>query len=111
MIPLAGVVSGCYEPSGSRELPKSHICYNNLKQLDWAKEEFAKERNAQIVLGQEPTLAQVSPYIRGGLISLRCPSGGKYSVNTLNKPASCSLHGTTNDLMESFVIEEGQKKP
>ena len=46
---------------------------------------------------------QVSPYLQGGLESVRCPSGGHYTLGLVGEPSTCSIHGP---LPSSLAFEQ-----
>jgi hypothetical protein len=64
-------------------------CFNNLRQLDGAKQQWALEnRKTQ---NDMPTEADLIPYLRTGIP--KCPAGGVYTLNVMEKPPVCSIPG------------------
>ena len=46
-----------------------------------------------LVTGAAIASADINPYIDGGFGSLRCPSGGVYTLNPIDTDPECSVHG------------------
>ena len=65
-------------------------CINNLKLIDAAKEQCALEKNLKD--GQAVSETEISKYLPGGMMP-KCPDGGKYSINPIGKPPTCSHPG------------------
>ena len=63
-------------------------CTSNLRMIDAMKEQAAQELN--LARTDIPTEAQITPYIKGNQMP-KCPAGGIYSINPMNKPPTCSL--------------------
>jgi len=81
--------------SGSRFRSPANTCINNLRQIDAAANEFAREKGKT---NGEPINFpdDLTPYIKlneYGKIP-PCPSGGTYSIKKVGEPPICSL-GTT----------------
>jgi hypothetical protein len=66
-------------------------CINNLRLMDHAKEVLAIKNG--LVSGAQVTLVEISPYIDGGSNRLKCPSGGTYKLNPIDKAPECSVPG------------------
>ncbi len=66
-----------------------NACINNLRQIDGAKEQWALENKKmsgyQLSKADE---AGICEFLKGGLP--RCPQGGKYSLNAVDKSPTCS---------------------
>jgi hypothetical protein len=80
-------------------------CFNNLRQIDSAKNQWALEHNAKS--NDIITINDIRPYIErernNSFIKLdakgnlpKCPSGGTYTIGKIGEPPTCSL-GTTVD--------------
>lgn len=70
---------------------KRQQCINILRQIDSAKEQFAmanKLGDAAVVQGPA-----IGAYIRGGWDAVRCPAGGKYTINPVGRDPVCSVPG------------------
>jgi hypothetical protein len=64
-------------------------CINNLRIIDAAKEQYALEKGlADGDAIAEPGALEV--YLPGGALPT-CPAGGKYSINAVGKPPTCSV--------------------
>ncbi len=79
-----------------RENARTRICISNLRILDQAKELWAIERRGGG--GGQPTAGELDPYIKRGIVNLRCPSGKRgsdfeehYEVGTIEEPAVCRV--------------------
>ena len=66
-------------------------CINNLRLFDHAKEVLTIKNG--LTEGAPVTLDQLDPYIDGDIKNLRCPAGGAYKVNPVDKAPECSIHG------------------
>ena len=82
-------------PSGAYQSTPQTICLNNLRQIDYAANEFAVEH--QLNKGDRINFPNdLTPYIklnRDGKIPA-CPQGGIYHISKVGEPPTCSL-GTT----------------
>ena len=65
-------------------------CLNNLRAIDDAKQEWAKANNQ--AESAVPTQKDLLPYLKDNVFPA-CPSGGKYSINTVNEAPTCSIPG------------------
>ena len=70
-------------------------CIRNLKQIDGAKQQWALEAKASA--DATPTWENLTPYLgRGTAATLPvCPSGGTYSLGSLDTPPRCDVRGHT----------------
>jgi HEAT repeat protein len=75
-----------------REKVDGEKCKRNLQAIDSAKGQA--RRKFKLESGATVDPAQLSPLIPGGYEALVCPSGGKYTAGSLDKPSRCSVHGT-----------------
>jgi len=67
-------------------------CINNLRQIDGAIQQWALE-NRQAA-NSPVTLDQLAPYFKNSTTPV-CPSGGVYSVTTVDASPSCNIPGHT----------------
>lgn len=74
----------------ARQTAQQNACYNNMRQIDSAKQQWALETRQAGT--PTPSQTDVAPYIRGGFPS--CPAGGTYTINDVNTAPSCSQHGS-----------------
>lgn len=78
--------------SRARETAMRNSCINNLRQIDGAKEQWALEGNKRE--GETPTAAEISPYLKGGFESMKCPEGGTYRIGPLGQDLpTCTVPG------------------
>ena len=78
----------------SRNIVSQNPCVNNLRQIDAAKEDWAKERGK--TNGEDVVISEVNTYIRGNT-SPQCPQGGVYTYNGVGVSATCSFVQTNRD--------------
>jgi hypothetical protein len=67
------------------------ICVNNLRQIDVAKQQWARENKKD--QSQTPTAQDLTPYLKSGANTLVCPAGGTYSINSVSEKPTCSTPG------------------
>jgi hypothetical protein len=70
-------------------------CYNNLRKIDSAKEQFAIDSH---ITNAALTGAQISKYIERGFDSLKCAKHGTYTVGEIGKEPRCSFHGSISEM-------------
>jgi hypothetical protein len=71
-------------------------CYNNLRTIEAAKEQLAKDKN--LTNGTVVTSEQLSPYIEGGFASLKCAERGEYIINPIGIEPRCTFHGSMSEM-------------
>jgi len=70
----------------------NEICNNNLKQIQFAKQLWA--RNTFVARYSLPMRTDLSPYLPTNFsFYSSCPSGGYYSIDTYRTPPTCSVPG------------------
>ena len=67
-----------------------HLCINNLRQIDGAKQQWALENKQPADALVVPQ--QIMPYLKNSTIPV-CPSGGTYTLNNVQTPPTCSIAG------------------
>lgn len=72
-----------------RESGQKYTCINNLRRIDGAKQVWALQNNKDT--NSTPTMADLTPFLKGDTASLRCPSGGTYTINKIGEPPKCSI--------------------
>ncbi len=76
----------------ARENSRRNACIENLKKLDYAKEQYAMENKlpggAFVAMG---SLTGPNGYLKGGVSGPLCPGGGTYTVNPVGTDPICSL--------------------
>lgn len=68
-----------------------NACINRLRQIDAAKEQFALANGLRN--GVPVPTQGIGAYIKGGWHAMKCPAGGKYTVNLLGTDPQCSVPG------------------
>jgi len=63
-------------------------CINNLRHIDDAKQEWAKETSAAATA--VPTQKDLLPYLKDNVFP-GCPDGGVYSINAVDEVPTCSI--------------------
>ena len=72
----------------ARETAQKNACYNNMRQIDAAIEQWAIEKKK--TTGDTVVQAEMDDYIRGGIPN--CPAGGTYTIPTVRGTVSCGIH-------------------
>jgi hypothetical protein len=65
-------------------------CINNLRQIQAAKQQWAVENNR--TADAMPTPPEIAPYLPTHQMP-ECPGGGRYSINAVGAPPTCSIPG------------------
>lgn len=65
-------------------------CINNLKAIDLAKQAWALENSKDAT--DTPTADDLLPYLKGNVMP-SCPSGGTYTIGSMNQAPTCSVNG------------------
>jgi hypothetical protein len=63
-------------------------CINNLRHIDDAKQEWAKDNSAAPTA--VPTQKDLLPYLKNNVFPA-CPDGGVYSINAVDEVPTCSI--------------------
>ncbi|MCK5850235.1 MAG: hypothetical protein KAH23_04910 [Kiritimatiellae bacterium] len=69
---------------------RKNACINNLRQIDAAKEQFAL---ANKLHDTDTPGEEIGAYLRGGWKAMKCPAGGTYTINSMNKNPECTVPG------------------
>lgn len=64
-------------------------CLANLKQIDSAKEDWALQNKKRV--GETPDAGDLKPLLGKSLDEIKCPAGGKYTINTIGTVPQCSV--------------------
>jgi hypothetical protein len=67
------------------------MCVNNLRTIDFAKEQWSQENQKQAT--DVPKPEDINSLMDKPFSSLTCPLGGKYSINAVGEKATCSVPG------------------
>ena len=74
----------------ARETSRTKSCVANLRQIEAGKEQWAMEMKKNGT--DTPTQGDLEPdYVKKWP---QCPSGGVYTINTVNSAPTCSIGGT-----------------
>jgi hypothetical protein len=72
----------------SAEVIAQKTCLVNLRHIDDAKQEWAKENSAPN--NAVPTKKDLLPYLKDNVFPT-CPGGGVYSINAVDEVPTCSI--------------------
>jgi hypothetical protein len=72
----------------ARAVAQKNACINNLRQLDGAKQQWAREDHKPT--GTEVTMTELVPFLPK---PPECPAGGVYRVGEVGKRPTCSIEG------------------
>jgi prepilin-type N-terminal cleavage/methylation domain-containing protein len=76
----------------ARNTSATNACFNNLRDIDGAKQQWALENNK--VNGDTPSNIDVTAYLKGNAMP-GCPAGGVYTIADVGTTPSCSFAGHT----------------
>ena len=62
-------------------------CVNNLRQIDYAKQAWAREQKKEA--NDLPTMSDLQPYLPNNKFPT-CPTGGVYTINSVSTTPECS---------------------
>jgi ABC-type proline/glycine betaine transport system substrate-binding protein len=92
-VAIPAVLAGVALPAFAKAKDKAQgtACANNLKQIDGAKHQWALENKKA---DQDvPTWQELKPYLGGKGKAPKCPSGGKYTIGSIDSQPTCSKPG------------------
>lgn len=75
----------------ARTATQTAMCVQNLRAMDFAKEQWATENEKQPT--DVPKPEDINSLMDKPVDSLACPLGGKYSINAVGEKATCSVPG------------------
>jgi hypothetical protein len=102
LIFLTGMLAAVAIPNfvKARQKAQYHLCQNNLKSIQGAKEQWAiEEKKPRGSIPTEADLFGPDKYIAKPLV---CNAGGTYTFNAVKESPTCSVHGS----IEGHVVEE-----
>jgi len=90
---IVGLVAAIATPNyiSARETSRKNSCINNLRMMDAAMQNFARENKK--LYSESIQLSDIQPYIQltsAGTLP-PCPSGGTYSVDIISNGPACSI--------------------
>ena len=96
----------------SRQRNEMHACRSNMRQIDSAKEQWARgaapSYGKEVQKGTEPDTNQVCMYLHSSKLPL-CPEAkvkeNTYSLGRIGEEPGCSIHG----LMSNLHLPDGTK--
>jgi GYF domain 2 len=108
IIPVLGILSAIAIPNfiKAREISQRNACYNNLRQIEMWKDQATLANGYP--KGKKFTEEDLSPYLSKGVSGLRCPRGGKYTLNPIGEEPVCSEHGSWEDDSRVRRAREGR---
>jgi hypothetical protein len=86
---LAGVV-GFQLYFGPHYKSAANACFNNLRSIDSAKQQWGLEHHASAT--NTPSWDDLRPYLAHEHI-LTCPNGGRYTIGRMDQVPTCSYPG------------------
>jgi len=76
----------------ARRVSDKNLCTNNLRMIEAAKEQYARERH--VTNGSSIVWTDLSPYVKNhALPTCRSSQSPVYSLGRVGSPARCSVHG------------------
>jgi competence protein ComGC len=89
VVAVIGVVAMVALPNlfSHRSVSEKTVCITNLKAMVTAKEAWGFENNKG--LSDEPTYADLKPYLDKNQTESICPLGGKYTIGILSESPAC----------------------
>jgi hypothetical protein len=81
-------------PTVSNPVLDAHRCINNLREIQYAKQEWALEKGKTngVVCTEDDIKPCINLDSKGNLP--KCPSGGIYTIGKVGEPPTCSLGKT-----------------
>ena len=91
LIPLIGILAAIAIPNfvKARTTAQMNACISNLRQIDDAKQQWAKENRKEPT--DTPTTQELDTYLHRSFSSLKCPVGGVYTINAVGEKSTCSI--------------------
>ena len=75
----------------ARATAQNHVCINNLRQIDSAKQQWIMENRKSD--SDTPSANDVANYIGKKNVFPTCPASGAYTINAGNTDPTCSKNG------------------
>ena len=94
VVAITGIIIAiaAYTWMSQRAKAQQRVCQENLFKVDGAKQQWALELNK--AESAVPTMDELAPEDGGGYLQRQpvCPSGGTYTINSLNVEATCTIN-------------------
>jgi prepilin-type N-terminal cleavage/methylation domain-containing protein len=76
----------------ARTTTQQNTCWNNIRQFDAAKDQYALEAGLSTGDAVNPS-STLNDYLTNLTVNDACPGGGSYSsIDTIGTPVSCDVH-------------------
>ncbi len=82
----------------SRKMSNLNKCMNNLKVIDYAKEQYGL--NQGYTSGQTMGVADLAAgiaFVKGGALAVVCPRSGTLTYNIIGTAPTCTYHGSISN--------------
>jgi len=85
----------------ARASARKNVCVNNLRQIEFAKDQWALENHKSIT--DTPLATDLDAYIKGTTANMECPEGGtsfadSYDIKAVHTDAACKKDPTDHKL-------------
>lgn len=110
--------AGCNEKRNAQQ----NAVWNALKQIEGAKMQWGIEQagmlsgvqpsknfNREDIASSTPDEADLKPYLHRGSLPPH-PSGGRFIINPLGKPAESTVFGTAQQILDRQIAEANKSK-
>lgn len=89
VVAIIGLLAAIAVPNfvRSRKAARQKTCIENLRAIDFAKQNYAMENNVKVSV--EPAEGNLTPYLKGNMPN--CPAGGTYTIGNIETDPSCTL--------------------
>lgn len=95
-VAIIGIIIAVAVPSwtNSQKRSKEKSCLENLRQIENGKHQWAIEFSMEDTA--TPAMEDLVPqFVKTAPV---CPSGGNYTLSTVNSETNCSVHGTASSI-------------
>lgn len=98
VVAVVGMLAAIAIPSfmKARSAAQTHVCINNLRQIDAAKKAIVLEK--KYTDGTSIPDEEVSNSLKNGFGGLVCPRQGQYMTNPVGRDPECTVHGKLSDI-------------
>jgi prepilin-type N-terminal cleavage/methylation domain-containing protein len=109
VVATAGLLAGIVIPNyvHARSQSQTHACIHNLKQIQWAKTQWALEsRKGETTT---PTEAELNGYFINQKLPV-CPAAGIYTLNHVGDAPSCSMQEAGHELQHTDETPDNSRQ-